>query len=236
MKKIIWTSITLALVLAFTSCQSTKKSSAYKMKTLKENKERIVVEIEYPEFYAYPEINRVVGAYITSDYEKTLKGMEENHKDIDWDDDLFSSNMHSEYDVSCPEIIITDFNISLIIDRYVYFAGAAHGGSEYVTFNYDIASQSFKDITDIPWVGDLEKLSAYCTWALKEDFFDDGLYEDEWVEMGASPTPENYSAFTYDGTTLTVYYQQYQVAPYAAGIPCVELTEKDYRDFFDRQK
>ncbi|MBR7079332.1 MAG: DUF3298 domain-containing protein [Treponema sp.] len=236
MKKIIWTTITLALVLAFTSCQSTKKSSKYQIKTLKENKDRIVVEMEYPEFYAYPEINRVVGAYITSDYEKTLANMKENHETIDWDDDFFSENMHSEYNISCPEMIITESNISFIIDRYVYFAGAAHGGSEYVTFNYDIVSQSFKDITDIPWVGDLEKLSAYCTWALKEDLYDDGLYEDEWLEQGASATPENYSAFTYDGTTLTVYYQQYQVAPYAAGIPCVEFTEKEYRAFFDKQK
>ena len=60
------------------------------MKTLKENKDRIVVEIEYPEFYAYPEINRVVGAYITSDYEKTLENMKENHESIDWDDDFIS--------------------------------------------------------------------------------------------------------------------------------------------------
>ncbi|MBP5753298.1 MAG: DUF3298 domain-containing protein, partial [Treponema sp.] len=175
--------------------------------------------------------------FITSDYDEAKKMFAENNTWWLEEGDLdFIQGIHNEYYVDCPEIYVNDYVITFIISKYVYLCGAAHGATTFTSFNYDIASQSFKDITDIPWVGDLEKLSAYCTWALKGDFYDDELYEDEWLEQGASATPENYSAFTYDGTTLTVYYQQYQVAPYAAGIPCVEFTEKDYRAFFDKQK
>ena len=231
MKKITYILLAFVMAMAFTSCQTTKKSTKYQLKTLKENKDYTSTTIEYPEFYDYPEINKAIGSFITSNYDTMKKEFAENNKWWLEEGDLdFVQGIHNEYYVDCPEMMITDYNISLIISEYVYLCGAAHGSTTYTSFNYDIASQSFKDITDIPWV-DLEKLSAYCISSIKKLYYDDPDYEDDWIDDGAGPDIKNYSTFIYDGNQLTIYFQEYQVAPYASGIPEVSLTEKDFRAF-----
>ena len=231
MKKLLCAITTIVLALAFTSCQSTKKSNAYEMKTLKEEKDYTTTTIEYPEFYDYPEINKVIGTFITSNYDEAKKMFAENNKWWLEEGDLeFIQGIHNEFFVDCPEIYVNDYVITFIIAKYIYLCGAAHGATSYTSFNYDIASQSFREITDIPWV-DLEKLSDYCISALKTLYYDDPEAEDEWIDEGAAPDIKNYSTFCYDGNQLTVYFQEYQVAPYASGIPEVSLTEKDFRDF-----
>lgn len=202
------------------------------MKTLKEEKDYTTTTIEYPEFFDYPEINHTVGTFITSNYDEAKKMFAENNASILEDEELieFFNGIHNEYYVDCPEIYVNDYVITFIISEYIYSCGAAHGATTYTSFNYDIASQRFVQITDIPWV-DLEKLSDYCIRSLKKLYFDDEEYEDDWIEEGAAADIKNYSTFSYDGNQLTIYFQEYQVAPYASGIPEVSLTEKDFRDF-----
>ncbi|MBR6295476.1 MAG: DUF3298 domain-containing protein [Treponema sp.] len=231
MKKIIFALIGFVLVMAFTSCQSTKKSDKYQMKIIKEEKDYTPTTIEYPEFYDYPELNKALDSFITSSWDEKKNLIAENNRWWLEEGDLsFVQGIHNEYNVDCPKIIVNDYTVSFIISEYIYLCGAAHGSTTYTSFNYDIASKSFKTITDIPWV-DLEKLSAYCISSLKTEYLGDPNAEDEWIDKGAAPTLENYSTFCYDGNQLTVFFQQYQVVPYAGGIPEITLTEKDFRAF-----
>ena len=231
MKKIIYTLIGFVLVVAFASCQTTKKSDKYQMKTIKEEKDYTSTTIEYPEFYDYPELNKALDSFITSTWNEKKELFAENNKWWLEEGDLsFIQGIQNEYFVDCPEIIVNDYTVSFIISEYVYLCGAAHGSTTYTSFNYDIASKSLKDITDIPWV-DLEKLSAYCINHLKMELYGDPDAEDEWIDDGAAPKLENYSTFCYDGNQLTVFFQQYQVVPYAGGMPEITLTEKDFKAF-----
>jgi hypothetical protein len=121
---------------------------------------------------------------------------------------------------------------SLKIDFEFYYDGAAHPGHNSVTVNYDLGEGKELTLDDLFVTGSdyLQVISDYCINNLEERYTDDVLFLD-----GANPTQENYSRWDVASDGLVIIFDEYQVAPYAAGpqsvtVPWSELVEIVNRD------
>lgn len=115
--------------------------------------------------------------------------------------------------------------------EYDEFSGGAHGSENNVTFNYDMKMHKVSTLADL-FPGDVEylnKVSKAAIGALVEDrkkATGESLISDDelkWISEGAAPKIENFQIFSTQGNRLTLYFGQYQVGPYAIGMPKVEL-------------
>lgn len=104
--------------------------------------------------------------------------------------------------------------------------GAAHPGHYSRTLTYDLEGglEVTLEHLFLPGVDYLTPISGYCIAALRQRDF--GL-DDSWLG-GASPIVENYRNWNVTGDGLLITFDEYQVAPYAAGpqevvIPYTEI-------------
>ncbi len=107
-----------------------------------------------------------------------------------------------------------------------YANGAAHPYHYSITFNYDLERGKKLSLDELfrPDSNYLEAVSSYCIFDLSKR--DIGFYGG--FEQGAEPTPENYRNWNITSSGLTITFDEYQVAPYAAGaqtvvVPYIEL-------------
>lgn len=114
---------------------------------------------------------------------------------------------------------------SFKFDFHFYSDGAAHPGSYSVTLNYDLGQGRELALADLflPNSNYLEAISMYCIQELSKQPFFDGSFTE-----GALPTPENYRNWNIASDGLLITFDEYQVAPYAAGpqtltVPYTEL-------------
>ena len=115
--------------------------------------------------------------------------------------------------------LLTRNVLSIIFNIYRYTSGSAHGGSEAVTFNYQLDPILPMYLTDIF----LEKsdylfwLSKYCIEDLKKQASMDDFNNDEWIEQGASPKVENFNSFNFKSNSLIITFDPYHVGSYGWG-------------------
>jgi hypothetical protein len=103
---------------------------------------------------------------------------------------------------------------SFKFDVSFYADGAAHPGLNSATLNYDLGQGKELTLADLflPGSNYLKAISAYCSAELsKQPFFDAPFSE------GAQPTLENYRNWNIAPDGLMITFDEYQVAPYAAG-------------------
>jgi len=108
--------------------------------------------------------------------------------------------------------------ISFSVNIY-YFVGGAHGVTEVDAFNYDVIKKANITIND--FLGNsqqaLQKLSQIAAQQVTSQIqasdvpIDDILTQ--MIQQGTQPTTDNYRDFNFNYDSLTIYFQQYQVAP-----------------------
>ncbi len=103
---------------------------------------------------------------------------------------------------------------SFKFDSSFYADSAAHPGLNSLTLNYDLAQGRELTLGDLflPNSNYLETIAAYCTHELSKQPFFDGPFSE-----GANPKPENYRNWNIARDGLVITFDEYQVAPYAAG-------------------
>ncbi len=103
---------------------------------------------------------------------------------------------------------------SFKFDFSFYADAAAHPGLNSLTLNYDLEHGKELSLADLflPNSNYLEALSTYCTTELSKQPFFDGPFSE-----GAQPKPENYRNWNIASDGLLITFDEYQVAPYAAG-------------------
>ncbi|HET9912998.1 MAG TPA: RsiV family protein [Anaerolineales bacterium] len=123
-------------------------------------------------------------------------------------------------------ILQTATVVSIKFEFLVYISGAAHPYQIMTTVNYDLAQSRQLGLNELflPNSNYLEVISNYCIAELKK--LNVGF--DEVSAAGAAPTPENYEDWNIAADSLTITFDQYQVAPGASGsqtvlIPYSEL-------------
>jgi hypothetical protein len=109
-----------------------------------------------------------------------------------------------------------------------FLDGAAHPNHYSITVNYDLAQgrELTLDELFLHGVNHMGTISDYCKAELSKR---DIGFTDPIFQSGADPTPENYRNWNLSNDGLVITFDQYQVAPYAAGpqivvIPFDKLT------------
>jgi len=120
---------------------------------------------------------------------------------------------------------------SFAIDVY-YFSGGAHGIDQIFAFNYDL--QNKKEITIADFVGGqagLDKLAQMAQSQIASQLEANGVPVDQSIQQmiaaGTGATADNFRNFTFGFGKLTLYFEQYQVAPGAAGTITVTFYKND---------
>jgi Protein of unknown function (DUF3298) len=122
---------------------------------------------------------------------------------------------------------------SIKFDFSFYSSGAAHPGLYSITVNYDLAQGRELTLSDLflPNSNYLEVLSNYCIPDLKKQ---NPEIDDSFLG-GAAPTPENYRNWNITTDGLMVTFDEYQVAPYAAGPQKVIMPYSELQAVINRQ-
>jgi hypothetical protein len=104
--------------------------------------------------------------------------------------------------------------IGLVFEIVSYFGGA-HPGSYHRELNYDLNAARLLSLGDLFKSGSnyLDVIAGYSISELSKNR--EILFED--FEQYASPSPENYSVWSITPRGLLIVFEEYQVAPYAAG-------------------
>jgi hypothetical protein len=117
---------------------------------------------------------------------------------------------------------LNDKYISFVVNLY-YFVGGAHGANETYAFNYDLTKQ--KEITILDFLNSsqqsLEKLAGLSAQEVTSQLQGNEATMDDFLKQmikdGTKPDLKNYKEFNFNYNSLTIYFQQYQVAPGSAG-------------------
>ncbi|HLO30176.1 MAG TPA: RsiV family protein [Anaerolineales bacterium] len=121
---------------------------------------------------------------------------------------------------------------SLKLDFSFYSDGAAHPGLYSRTVNYDLGQGKELALGDLflPNSNYLEVISNYCIAELSKQPFFEGPFRE-----GAQPTPENYRNWNIAKDSLMITFDEYQVAPYAAGPHTISVPYSTLQAIIDPQ-
>ena len=120
----------------------------------------------------------------------------------------------SFFDIKYSLLSQSDELASIKFDLSGYTSSAAHPYHYTITVNYDFEQGRKLSLDELflPGSNYLEVISNYCIAELsKRDIGFDMFSE------GATPTPENYHNWNTSSDGLVITFDEYQVAPYAAG-------------------
>ena len=136
------------------------------------------------------------------------------------------------------EYLVTMLKESLISIKFSvseYYTGAAHPNSYIATFNYDPQKQEEIALKHLfrPNINYLEILSNKAEKALVERFKGEIEGIEKWIGQGTAPKAENFQNFTFSQNYLSIYFNPYQVGPYASGLQYVEIPYTELFEYLD---
>lgn len=105
----------------------------------------------------------------------------------------------------------------VLLERYSY-TGGAHGATDFIQFAYDDDGTPVDlDALFVSGSHYLERISEYVRPVLREKLESENAYLENMFEIGTKSDPGNYMVYTIGDGGITFVFQEYQVAPYAAG-------------------
>lgn len=120
--------------------------------------------------------------------------------------------------------------LSLVFSHYTY-TGGAHPNSSYRTFHFLLPDGYQADIAELFSPRGIRRISDMSIATLRRDLAGpDGMSDVDWIRRGAGPNPKNFSSFVLTPVELTVLFDAYQVAAYAAGPQEVKIPASRLRD------
>jgi hypothetical protein len=119
-------------------------------------------------------------------------------------------------------------SVAFFVSQYL---GGAHPGDHHDVINYDLTQAKVLGLEDLfkPGSDYLGVIAGYSIQELKKN--QEILFSN--FEAGASPEPENYAAWSITPKGLLVIFEEYQVAPYAAGPQYVLVPYPALADILD---
>jgi len=220
--------------LLFFSCQTTKPEPVqepapvvepvpetinfdYQIHKEQASLEYIQWDYEYPEFTNNKILNSAVNECV-QDYFKAVKLSAKES----WDENT-GYRVPFEFYNTIEEYNDTPNFISIRMDQYSYMGGA-HGSPEKATINYDKNKNKLASITEVSGLS-LEEISRLCYDTLLSMMAENEISDIQWIQNGTEPIEENFQVFTIskDEKYLTIFFNPYQVAPYAMGVLAVSI-------------
>lgn len=138
----------------------------------------------------------------------------------------------SSFDINYSLLLQTESLVSIKFDCSGYMSGAAHPYhySKTVNYHFDRGRTLSLDELFLPGSNYLEAIANYSIADLSQR--DIGF--DMFLE-GATPAPENYPNWNLTADALMITFDEYQVAPYAAGPQTVIVPYADLQAVIDPQ-
>ena len=158
------------------------------------------------------EIRRWVTA-IADAFEENLAG-----DDGATDDDMPKFEIQGSYVVTRPSATAISFTFELWT-----YTGGAHGNLDIITLNYSLLTGQRLDLVDLFEDPDaaLKLMSDWSARELLRRFA--GTQMKQMILDGAAPEAENFANLTLTPEGVTIQFQPYQVATWAAGAQQVEM-------------
>lgn len=154
------------------------------------------------------EVNTKIKNDILSYYNESLKEAENFQED-------FETNNNFVANVSYEIKKNTERFISLNIYRYKY-SGGAHGTYEYIPYNIDMINGKFLKLDDLfkdgeDYKGTINKEIEKEVKKLEKEQNAEGVYDFKGIKDNQK--------FYISNDNLIIFFDLYEIAPYAAGIP-----------------
>ena len=209
---------------------SKRISYSYKTVEVSEKLDYLETKIKYPEFDAYPELNKRVANTILSNW-KSFKSYSKN----EWTD-IVTLNSRGSTKLSSFEYLVnyevssSNDIISILLNTYI-FNGGAHGNTNLTSINYQVSSGKYIDVQSASGMT-YNEISSICRSALYKKLIENdktGMPPSEqdalqgMINTGAFPQAGNFEIFTVDGNKVYIYFEPYSVAPYSYGIQKIQV-------------
>lgn len=183
---------------------------------------------EYKISVKYPEIRGTANSQSQSEANTLIKkitdaGIESFKDDVEKnavEDFSLTSTLTMDYEV----LYLTDITVSIKFNISYYIAGMTHTTNYSSGFNYNLKNNKSITLGDLfnPNADFLSSLSTACEKDLKTQL-SPNYYNEQTVKSGLEPKEENFAEFVFDRTELTMIFNIYQVASYAAGTRLVKI-------------
>ncbi len=156
---------------------------------------------------------------MTTIVNKAVAEFKDNLANLPATPDSTASSFELRYNLLSPPGNI----LSLKFDITTYYTGAAHPGAVSQTVAYDLQQGTDLTLADlfVPDADYLTAISKYCIAQLSTR--DIGF---QGFELGATAAPGNYRSWNITADGLMITFDEYQVAPYAAGPQAVVIPYK----------
>ena len=121
-------------------------------------------------------------------------------------------------------------NVVTIAWNIWMFTGGAHGMLEIATFSYDTQTGQPLDLENL--FGDVQQALNIFSTAAQEKLAESlgNMLVEDMLKSGTSPDLDNFTSFAPIPDGIRLYFQPYQVAPWAAGMQEVEISLSELED------
>jgi hypothetical protein len=208
-------------------------------KSIKESNKKLMYEIDaqYPQLTGgnnpnFEKFNQAARASVTRKVAGFKKDMQPEGEDEE--EPRPEGSMGSDLSVGYDVLLAQDDLVSIKFDVSTYFQGAAHPNSYADVLNFDLKNGKQLKLSDLfkPGAKYLPAIAAYCINDLKKQAKDKGLLDEE-IEKGAAAKSDNYESWTITKRGLSIHFDPYQVAPYAAGPQFVLVPYSTLKDLIN---
>lgn len=188
----------------------TDQSSEYKYK----------VSVEYPVFKGGTStitdtINKIVSVKVNDEIGRFKKNARDQYESLTPTIKDLSENSFIEIKYKVEQSLIEKGVLSVQFPELVYMTAAAHPGNTGFTLNIDITTGKQVLLKDL-FIGDYSyEISQAAIEKLLSKLGDEST--EEMIRSGAGPKEENFKAFYFTEEGMHISFDDYQVAPYAAG-------------------
>ncbi|MCI0919936.1 DUF3298 and DUF4163 domain-containing protein [Sphingobacterium rhinopitheci] len=192
-------------------------------------------KITYP-IFSKDNLNDSIKKYILIDGENTPAEAAQSFIDgyDEFASDLQGNGIHGTWfkDVNSQVILNTPMLISLATQVNEY-SGGAHGQHYTLYANFDLHRNQTIILEDILQKDKLKELTAIAEkhFRKQENIYEkESLSKDFFFEDGIFTLNDN---FGFTKNSLIIYYNEYEIRPYADGPTILEIPYKDLKDVFN---
>lgn len=185
---------------------------------IKETKRAYEIKLAYPRT-GHPVIDRQLSAWVRELATSFAKDATEAKDRMTWDEELTYEVPRNDGQV-----------LSLVFTLY-NFTGGAHPNSAFHTFHFLLPDGTNAEIAEIFSPRGIRRISDISIARLRRDLAGpDGMSDADWISKGAAPNARNFANFVLTPSELTIHFDAYQVAAYAAGPQEVRIPVAQLRD------
>ena len=172
-------------------------------------------DIDYPVFEKEPLLNAQVSDIVQKNFEA-------------FNSEFFSAEAPAypqgfQFDIDSSSVYEDSKHISFLLTVYQYVGGAAHGSTTLIPITYSKQTKKLLSLEEALQPAKKDWLAALSTEARKQlnaqvqkkTFSSD----EDWINRGTEPTKENFAVFKLEKNSVRIVFSQYQVGPYASGMP-----------------